>query len=928
MLDRIVIRGAREHNLKNIDIEVPRGQITVVTGVSGSGKSTLAFDTLYAEGQRRYIESLSTYAKQFLERIGRPDVDEVSGISPSIAIQQKNTTRSSRSTVGTATEIYDYLRLLFARVGHTWCPNCKIPLVRSAPDEVIERLLAGHVGETFLVVAPMLIEKGTGKKRLEQLLADGFTRILVGGEVKRLGEAPMRGAARWKQIEVVLDRIEVDADRRARLLDAIETAYRIAPDLVRFDPVVGKGDSLTFTPQPLCLECGRSFEEPRPILFSFNTPYGACPHCRGFGNRMEFDQALIVPKSARSIRQKAIEPWSSEKFEHYYDQLIRYCRRKRISIEKPYHRLSARARNAIMNGDGHYVGVLPFLESLREKTYKKYARFFTRRYLAYRPCTRCEGGRLRAEAYYVLLGGKTIRHVNRMTPGDALSFVRSLKLSAKDKVVAKDVLLEITSRLQFMLDVGLYYLTLDRLTKTLSGGEAQRISLANSLGSNLLDVLYVLDEPSIGLHPRDTDNLVKVLTQLRERGNTVVVVEHDVDIIRQADHIIDLGPGAGVNGGSVLYQGPIDGKSKNAKASKTLKYVNDGIPISKRTNNRPRSTQAIKLIGVSEHNLQKITVEFPLGAFTCVTGVSGSGKSTLACEVLYNALSHAGEYHTHAFERVEGRELINKVMMVDQSPVGKTPRSNPITYIKAFAHIREVFASQRLARKRGYKSGRFSFNVAGGRCGRCQGMGYERVEMHFMADLFVCCPDCDGKRFNQETLEVTYRGRNLAEVLEFTVEDAAVFFADHKQLVKQLKVLQKVGLGYLCLGQPSTTLSGGESQRMKIARELAENDEGNSLYILDEPTTGLHVEDVSTLIAVLRELMENGNTIVVVEHNPQVILESDHIIDLGPGGGDDGGHVVSVGTPAQVSRARGSHTGSFLRKFVRANSSAGQKGQS
>jgi excinuclease ABC subunit A len=922
MLDRIVIRGAKEHNLKNIDLDIPRGLLTVVTGVSGSGKSTLAFDTLYAEGQRRYIESLSTYAKQFLERIGRPDVDEVLGISPSIAIQQKNTTRSSRSTVGTSTEIYDYLRLLFARVGRTVCPDCDREVVRHEPDEVAADMLDKHRGAAYLVVASHPVEKGVSLKRhFEELVRDGYARILVEGEIVKLDPPPKRRFGRPKAIDIVLDRVEISEDRLTRIHEAVETAYRVGHGFVRFVPVDGdENGSRRFTHHPVCVSCGRQFEEPRPILFSFNTPYGACPHCRGFGNRMEFDEKLIVPDPRRSIRGYAIDPWSSEKFEYFYDQLTRFCRRRKIPLGVAWADLPEKSRRLVMDGDGDFVGVVPFLENLREKTYKKYARFFTRKYMTYRECRQCRGGRLRKEAYDVKLGGADIREVASMTPDRALEFVKGLDLDDKERQIAKDVLVELVSRLQFMLDVGLYYLTLDRLTKTLSGGEAQRISLANSLGANLRDVLYVLDEPSIGLHPRDTDKLVRVLTELRSRGNTVVVVEHDMDIIKQADHIVDMGPGAGEYGGEIVYQGPLDGEGDDG-TSKTLRYLRDGLPAADAGNASRRrktgSNGAVGLRGVREHNLKGIDVDFPLSAFTCVTGVSGSGKSTLVCDVLYNALRSSGDHRLHDYREVVGRDAIAGVMMVDQSPIGKTPRSNPTTYIKAFAMIREIFASQRRAVKRGYKSGRFSFNVAGGRCPRCQGMGYERVEMHFMADLFVRCSECEGKRFNHETLEVTYRGLDLSEVLDLTVDDALDHFAGHEALVTRLEVLSKVGLGYIRLGQPSTTLSGGESQRIKIARELAENTEGGNVYILDEPTTGLHVDDVATLLGVLRELMEKGNSVIVVEHNPQVILQADHVVDLGPEGGDEGGRVVAVGSPREISRTTSSYTGAYLKRFLR-----------
>ncbi|UCG51671.1 MAG: excinuclease ABC subunit UvrA [Candidatus Latescibacterota bacterium] len=913
MLDRIVIRGAREHNLKDVNVDIPHGRLSVISGVSGSGKSSLAFDTLYAEGQRRYIESLTTYAKQFLERIARPDVDEVSGISPSIAIQQVNTTRSSRSTVGTTTEIYDYLRLLFARVGRTYCPDCGTEVVQFEPDEVVDELIGGCSDTTLLFIARMSAENGV-TNLVDRLLKSGYRRILLRGKVEKLDEVPKSRYSRLAQLDVVLDRVAATVPNRTRMFEAVESAYRMADGFVWVVDEEGKGER-KYTKNRMCASCQRTFEEPRPILFSFNTPYGACPHCRGFGNRMEFDERLIVPDPTLSIREHAIEPWASAKFEYFYDLLVRYCKRKRISLVKPFKELSERARTAILEGDGDFEGVIPFLDELREKSYKKYARFYTRRYLTFTECRRCRGGLLREEAYYVRLGDKTIREVSAMVPADALEFVDSLRLTSREEEIAKDILLELRSRLKFMLDVGLYYLTLDRLTRTLSGGEAQRINLANSLGANLIGVLYVLDEPSVGLHPRDTQRLVDVLKELRDRGNTVVIVEHDLDIIRHADYLIDLGPGAGRYGGELLYAGEL--ASASHPQSKTIKYLNSGLPLRNSRTKTPKANNTVSLEGVSQHNLKKIDVSFPLEAFTVVTGVSGSGKSTLVCDVLYNALRVPDANRTYAYQDVSGREHITKVMLVDQSPIGKTPRSNPITYIKAFSYIRDVLAAQNLSKKRGYTSGRFSFNVPGGRCSKCDGVGYERIEMHFMADLFVRCSECDGKRFNEETLEVAVCGKNVAEILDMTVEEALTFFKDHKSLVDRLMVLKKVGLGYLQLGQPSTTLSGGESQRIKIARELTENMEGDAVYILDEPTTGLHIDDVDVLISVLRELVENGNTVVVVEHNPQVILQADHIIDLGPGGGEDGGCVVGSGKPSELMRVRESHTAAYLRKLVR-----------
>lgn len=917
MFDHIVVRGAREHNLRDVDIRIPREKLTVITGVSGSGKSSLAFDTLYAEGQRRYIESLSTYARQFLERIKKPDVDEVLGISPSIAIQQKNTTRSSRSTVGTATEIYDYLRLLFARAGQIHCPECDTEVVRHTPDDVIDHLLESHAGDTILLIASKTVGKGKAPDLVAELIREGFTRILLRDEVVKLETKP-RGLGRLRALDVVLDRVVVKSSRRARLLDAIEAAYALSQGFVRVRGVDVDMDQV-FTREPVCVTCGRRFEEPRPILFSFNTPYGACPHCRGFGNRMEFDESLIVPDPDKSLADYAVEPWSSPRFEYFQDRLVQFARRRRIPLARPWRTLPERSRRLVLDGDksSDYVGVLPFLERMREKSYKKYARFFTRRFLTYRECRHCHGGRLREDAYTVRLGGKTIRDVAAMVPGSALEWVDDLHLCARDRAVVTDVLTELCARLRFLLDVGLYYITLDRLTRTLSGGESQRITLANSLGARLLDVLYVLDEPSIGLHPRDTDQLVRVLEELRDRGNTVVVVEHDPDIIRRADYVIDLGPGAGENGGTVVYEGPVNGTGASARASRTLRYIRDGVPITRPPRRRRRHANEIVLERAYEHNLHDITVAFPIGAFTCVTGVSGSGKSTLVCDVLYNALRMNGESSPVGCHALRGAQSVSSVLLVDQAPIGRTPRSNPVTYIKAFAAIRDLFAATPMAKSRGYASGRFSFNVAGGRCTTCQGMGYERVEMHFMADLFVQCSECGGARFNRDTLEVRWNGLSLADVLELTVDQAVVRFAGHAALVRRLDVLRSVGLGYLRLGQPSTTLSGGESQRIKLARELAESTAGGSVYLLDEPTTGLHVDDVQTLIGVLRKLQDAGNTIIVVEHNPQVVVQADHVVDLGPGGGDEGGKVVVAGTPAQVARARGSYTGAYLRRLTR-----------
>ncbi len=915
IVNRIVIKGAREHNLKNLSIDIPHRRFTVITGVSGSGKSSLAFDTLYAEGQRRYVESLSTYAKQFLERISRPDVDEVSGISPSIAIKQQNTARSARSTVGTATEIYDYLRLLYARVGRTFCPECGKEVVGFSPDEVIDDLISIYRGKEILVIAPVPVVNGQISEAAAKFLSEGYTRVYCGGELKRLDSPDDILLEASGCINLVLDRVKAASSNRSRLLESIENAYARARGRVVVSQLDMKENKI-YTNQLKCSGCSREFEQPRPLLFSFNTPYGACPHCRGFGNRMEFEEKLIVPNPEKSLKEHAVEPWSSERMEPYHTKLISFCRSNKIPVNLPFYKLKPEAKSLILEGNKKFKGVIPFLEKMRAKSYKRYARFFTRKYLAFKECRYCRGGRLREEAYNVLIAGKNIRAAGAMTPDAALDFISSADFNQRENVIARDILLELKSRLKFLLDVGLYYMTLDRLTRTLSGGEAQRINLANSLGANLVDILYVLDEPSIGLHPSDTKKLVKVLLRLRDRGNTVVVVEHDPDIIIQADNIIDLGPGAGEKGGEVLYSGPL--KRASASRSKTIKLLRKGTPLKRKRKPGAISGEYLELKGVSEHNLQKINVSFPLGALTVVTGVSGSGKSTLVCDVLYSALRTTGmPGYVRAFSNINGADKIEKVLMVDQSPIGKSARSNPITYIKGFSYLRDIFAAQKLSLKRGYGSGRFSFNVTGGRCSRCEGLGYEKVEMLFMADLFIACSECEGKRFNPQTLEISFKGRNLAQVLEMTVDEAKLLFQDYRPLSKRLEVLQKVGLGYIRLGQPSSTLSGGESQRIKIARELAESSSGGCLYILDEPTTGLHMLDVEVLIGVLGELVARGNTVIVIEHNPQVILQADYVIDLGPGGGDEGGRIVAAGAPETIMRAQGSRTGAFLRKLVK-----------
>ncbi len=918
MLDTIIIRGARQHNLKDIDLELPRRNVIVVTGVSGSGKSSLAFDTIYAEGQRRYIESLSTYARQFIEKLERPDVEEISGISPTIAIRQKNTVTSARSTVGTATEIYDYMRLLFARLGKTICPVCNIEVRSYTPSEVAGEIVADFEGERVFLLLPIgTIDGKSWPSRREYYLSRGYNRLLVDGEPVRIEDFELK-AGKKKDIFVLLDRVEASERHRSRIAESVELAYRESEGRVSVVDIEGKR-SLGFTHTSTCSSCGRTFEQPTPLLFSFNSPYGACPECRGFGDRMEFSEDLIVPDRGLSLERRALDPWARERFSYFHYEMLDFCRRSEIPTDVPYKDLAVKDRELVMEGSGEYIGVMPFLEHMREKSYKKGHRFFTRKYMGFTTCRACKGGRLRPEAYNVKIEGRTIAEIAAMTPSGILEFLERASFTERERRIARDILQELESRLTFMREVGLDYLTLDRLTKTLSGGEAQRINLANSLGANLVDALYILDEPSIGLHAADNGRLISVMRRLRDLGNTVIVVEHDPDIILSADWIVDLGPGPGKNGGEVLYSGTVEeAKKESPPASKTFSWLFGSRGGTDEPRKKRSSPNEIIVRGVTEHNLKNIDVSFPLGCITCVTGVSGSGKSTLVVDVLHRVLSRKGGGTGAAGVReVDVRGRIDKVLLVDQSPIGSSPRSNPITYIKGFSYIRDAFASVRESMARGYQPGRFSFNKSGGRCSRCQGMGYHRVEMHFVADVFVPCEECGGKRFNRETLEIRYKGKDISEILQLTVDEAILFFDDIPQLGEKLWFLSKVGLGYLELGQPSNTLSGGEAQRIKIARELSEAGGAKNLYIMDEPTTGLHMSDVQKLIRVMNELIKEGHTVVVIEHNMEVIWWSDYIVDLGPGGGDEGGTVVASGAPAKILKSKKSITGRYLERYLK-----------
>ncbi len=915
-MDGIIIRGARQHNLKNIDLEVPRRRLIVVTGVSGSGKSSLAFDTIYAEGQRRYIESLSTYARQFIEKLERPDVDDIANISPTIAIRQKNTVTSARSTVGTATEIHDYLRLLFARIGRIVCPRCGIAARAYTPSEAAVEIIRMYGGRRVHCTVPLgAVSAAEWKTRRSYYASRGFTRLVAGGEVVRVDEFSVAGRER-PELAVLLDRLEAAETNRSRFAEVVELAYRESGVVETTD--ADGADRRRFTQTPVCSKCGAAFEAPTPLLFSFNSPSGACPDCHGFGDRMEFSEDLIVPDKRRTLEERAVDPWSRERFMYFHHKMLDFCRKKGIPVDVPWADLPERSRAVILEGEGRYLGVIRFLEKLREKSYKKGHRFFTRKYMAFTTCRSCQGGRLRSEAYDIRIGESTIRDLCRMIPARILDELASVRFTEEEAVVARDVLAELTARLRFLVEVGLGYLTLDRLTRTLSGGEAQRINLANSLGANLVDTLYILDEPSIGLHAADNERLVSVLRRLRDLGNTVIVVEHDPDIIASCDWLVDLGPGPGSRGGEVLYNGTLErARSAPAPLSKTIAWLSGGSAIERRPRKKRVSHGAIELSGVAEHNLKHIDARFPLGAVTCVTGVSGSGKSTLVVDVLHRVVSKDPLSAAHLRLRgwkVTGR--LDRVMLVDQSPIGVSPRSNPITYIKAFSFIREIFAAEPLARRRGYDPGRFSFNRAGGRCPRCQGVGFRRVEMHFMADVFVPCEECEGRRFNAETLDVRHKGKTIAETLDMTVDDALLFFDASPQLGERLWILSKVGLGYLTLGQPSNTLSGGEAQRIKIARELADAPGERNLYIMDEPTTGLHMSDVERLLGVLDDLAAAGHTIVLIEHNMEVIRWADQVIDLGPGGGDEGGAVIACGPPESIVQSNQSLTGKHLAAYL------------
>jgi excinuclease ABC subunit A len=927
----IVVRGARLHNLKNLTLSIPHNRLTVITGVSGSGKSSLAFDTIYAEGQRRYVESLSAYARQFLERMEKPAVDEIEGIAPAIAIRQKNSTRNPRSTVATSTEIYDFMRLLWARAGRTFCPICGRRVEKDTVDQVAQRMLAEPEGERFFVLFPVKHEAGQIPKIvLAELRSRGFNRLWQNGSVFEFSTPESLLDIDWLQPAYVLaDRIAIAPDLHQRLVDTVEVCYRESGDAIFHN--VRTGERLLFSERFMCKYDNLEFREPEPILFSFNSPFGACPRCQGFGNTIDYALDLIVPNRGLSLDEGAVEPWTKPKGREWMRD-FRLAAKGRVRFDVPFCDLTEEEQRLVLEGDKKVEGVRQFFNYLESKKYKLHVRVFLSRYRGYARCPDCGGSRLRKEALNARVGGKTIAEAVRMNIGDAARFFAHLELTPEETGIAGKILVEIAQRLKFLNDVGLEYLTLDRLSSTLSGGEAQRIQLATCLGSRLVGACYVLDEPSIGLHSRDTARLIRILAELRDLGNTIIVVEHDPDVMRSADHIVDLGPGAGELGGRIVFEGDYPALIADTNGSLTGHYLRREMDVSRRKHRReinPRKT--IRFIGARLHNLKGIDVTIPLGLLTVVTGVSGSGKSTLVHDVIYRSLQArlhrretadetgggedlADESPRLTCNRVEGADAVHEVVMIDQTPIGRTPRSNPVTYIKAFDIIRGLFAATPTAEKRGYTAGHFSFNVPGGRCEICQGDGTVTVEMQFLADVELICDECKGTRFKSAILDIKYKGLNIHEVLQLTVKEALGFFHDTARLVSRLRLLDEVGLGYLRLGQSATTLSGGEAQRVKLAAHLAQSNNNGTLFICDEPTTGLHFDDIRKLLAAFERLIDNGGSLLVIEHNLDVINAADWIIDMGPEGGEAGGRIIAEGTPEAIAAAGNSHTGRFLRQ--------------
>lgn len=935
--DKIVIHGARAHNLKNVDVTIPRDKLVVVTGLSGSGKSSLAFDTLYAEGQRRYVESLSAYARQFLGQMDKPDVDSIDGLSPAISIDQKTTSKNPRSTVGTVTEINDYLRLLYARVGHPICPNDHIEITSQSVEQMVDEVLALPERTKIQIIAPVVYQKkGQHKKVFEMIQREGFVRVRVDGEIYDISEVPELEKNLKHEIGIIIDRIVVKDGIRSRLFDSFESALHLAKGYAVVD-VIGQEEML-FSEHYSCPYCGFTVGELEPRLFSFNAPFGACPECDGLGVKLEIDQDLVIPDPSKTLAEGAIEPWNPISSQYYPEMLKQACENFGIAMNTPFEKLPEEQQAIILNGSGeetfhfHYVndfggvrdvettfeGILPNIHRRYHDTNSDFTREQMRKYMTELTCSACQGYRLNPQALCVEINGTNIGHVSEKAIEKALNFFQTLSLSEQEEMIAKPILKEIDDRLSFLRNVGLDYLTLSRAAGTLSGGEAQRIRLATQIGSNLSGVLYILDEPSIGLHQRDNDRLLDSLRKMRDLGNTLIVVEHDEDTMQAADYLIDVGPGAGAQGGQIVAAGTPAEVAANPE-SITGQYLSGkkAIPVPKKR--RKGNGKKIRITGAAENNLKDVTVDFPLGKFVAVTGVSGSGKSTLVNEILKKALAQRINRNSNKpgkFKKITGYENIEKIIDIDQSPIGRTPRSNPATYTSVFDDIRDLFAKTNEAKVRGYKKGRFSFNVKGGRCEACRGDGIIKIEMHFLPDVYVPCEVCHGKRYNSETLEVHYKGKNISEILDMTVEDAVEFFKHIPKIHRKLQTIVDVGLGYVTMGQPATTLSGGEAQRMKLASELHKNSNGKSFYILDEPTTGLHTDDIARLLKVLERLVDAGNTVLVIEHNLDVIKSADHVIDLGPEGGEGGGTILVTGTPEQVAEDPHSYTGEYLKRVL------------
>lgn len=937
----IVVKGARAHNLKGVDIELPKNKLIVMTGLSGSGKSSLAFDTIYAEGQRRYVESLSAYARQFLGQMDKPDVDTIEGLSPAISIDQKTTSKNPRSTVATVTEIYDYIRLLYARVGKPYCPYHGIEIESQTVQQMVDRILELEERTKIQLLAPVISHrKGSHEKLIEDIGKKGYVRLRVDDEIVDVNEVPQLDKNKNHTIEVVVDRLVVKDGIETRLADSIETALELAEGNLTVDVI--NGEELKFSENHACPICGFSIGELEPRMFSFNSPFGACPTCDGLGQKLKVDLDLVIPDKNKTLNEGAIEPWEPTSSDFYPTLLKRVCEVYKINMDKPYKKLTDRQKNILMNGSGEkeieftftqrnggtrkrkmvFEGVVPNIDRRYHESPSEYTREMMSKYMTELPCETCHGKRLSKEALSVYVGDYNIGEVVEYSIKNALYYFENLKLSDQDKSIADQILKEIISRLSFLNNVGLEYLTLDRSSGTLSGGEAQRIRLATQIGSRLTGVLYVLDEPSIGLHQRDNDRLINTLKEMRDLGNTLIVVEHDDDTMRAADYLVDVGPGAGNHGGEVVSSGTPNKVMKDKK-SLTGQYLSGKKRIEVPEYRREITDRKIQIKGAKSNNLKNVNVDFPLSVLTVVTGVSGSGKSSLVNEILYKALAqkiNKSKVKPGNFDEIKGIDQLDKIIDIDQSPIGRTPRSNPATYTGVFDDIRDVFAQTNEAKIRGYQKGRFSFNVKGGRCEACKGDGIIKIEMHFLPDVYVPCEVCDGKRFNRETLEVTYKGKNIADVLEMTVEEATHFFENIPKIKRKLQTLVDVGLGYITLGQQATTLSGGEAQRVKLASELHKRSTGRSIYILDEPTTGLHVDDISRLLKVLNRIVENGDTVVIIEHNLDVIKTADHIIDLGPEGGEGGGTIIATGTPEEIAQNKGSYTGQYLKPVLERDS--------